>query len=151
MIIALTFKYLTAVKSGVEVWWDSDVVCALMTNNRAEIRPIMESLNSIKETIDISLLVFAPISINPYLPVIVFHPAQNNARLSPRVDVCRHLIEYSHKGPSFIHAAKIRGPLIGNQHISQFTVPTCISISLTYHLVTLFRCQYLVCNLILCI
>lgn len=32
----------------------------------------MESLNSIKETIDVFLLVFAPISINLYLQVIGF-------------------------------------------------------------------------------
>lgn len=41
----------------------------------------MESLNSIKETIDVSLLVFAPISINLYLQVIAFHSPQNNVEL----------------------------------------------------------------------
>lgn len=41
----------------------------------------MESLNSIKQTIDVSLPVFAPISINLYLQVIAFHSLQNNAVL----------------------------------------------------------------------
>lgn len=41
----------------------------------------MESLNSIKETIDVSLLVFASISINLYLQVIAFHSPQNNVEV----------------------------------------------------------------------
>lgn len=43
----------------------------------------MESLNSIRETTDVPLLVFAPISINLYLQVIAFHSLQNNAKLFP--------------------------------------------------------------------
>lgn len=72
----------------------------------------MESLNSIKEITGVSLLVFAPISINLYLQVIAFHCPQNNVELfHSLLTWCRHLNEYNHEGPSCIHAVHCLGEI----------------------------------------
>lgn len=71
----------------------------------------MESLNSIKETNGVFFLVFAPISVNLYLRVIVFHCPQNNIELfQSLLDLmCADVSEYSYEDLSFIQAVHCLG------------------------------------------
>lgn len=114
----------------------------------------MESLNSIKETIDVSLLVFAPISLNLYLQVIAFHSPQNNVELFPTLlnlmladtslNITTRVLLLFMPSTAWVKSGTIDWQ---SAHLAVLRYPHAFQSHLSSG--TLFRSQYSVCSSIL--